>query len=77
VRLTPTINVTRRGERDVYLVARDAGRAETREAVYREYLVQRLRGAEVRFVALDRFQLDKMTRPHRGKQAPIRGSLHG
>jgi CRISPR system Cascade subunit CasE len=73
VRLTPTINVTRRGERDAYIVAREAGRTDTREAVYREYLVQRLRGAEVRFVAVDRFQLVNATRPHRGKLAPETG----
>jgi CRISPR-associated protein Cas6/Cse3/CasE subtype I-E len=73
VRLTPTINVTRRGERDAYIVAREAGRTDTREAVYSEYLVQRLRGAEVRLVALNRFQLVNATRPHRGKHAPETG----
>ena len=73
VRLTPTINVTRRGERDAYLVALEAGCTETREAVYREYLIKRLHGAEIRFVALDRFQLRKATRPHRGKLAPEMG----
>jgi CRISPR system Cascade subunit CasE len=73
VRLTPTINVTRRGERDAYLVAREAGGSGTREAVYADYLVQRLRGAEVRVVVLDRFQLAKVTRPHRGKDAPETG----
>jgi CRISPR-associated protein Cas6/Cse3/CasE subtype I-E len=73
VRLTPTINVTRRGERDAYIVAREAGRADTREAVYSAYLVQRLHGAEVRSVALDRFQLVKAARPHRGKDAPETG----
>jgi CRISPR system Cascade subunit CasE len=73
VRLTPTINVTRRGERDAYVVAREVGRDETREAVYRQYLVQRIRGAEVGFVALNRFQLDKVTRPHRGEHAPDTG----
>jgi CRISPR-associated protein Cas6/Cse3/CasE subtype I-E len=73
VRLTPTINVTRRGERDAHIVAREAGRTDTRERVYCEYLVQRLRGADVRSVALDRFQLVKATRPHRGKDAPETG----
>jgi CRISPR-associated protein Cas6/Cse3/CasE subtype I-E len=73
VRLTPTINVTRRGERDAYIVAREAGRTDTREAVYSEYLVQRLHGADVRFVALNRFQLVKVARPHRGKHAPETG----
>jgi hypothetical protein len=76
VRLTPTINVTRRGERDAYIVAREAGRTDTRETVYREYLVQRLRGAGVRFVALDRFQLVKVTRPHHGDRAPRVGCRH-
>jgi CRISPR-associated protein Cas6/Cse3/CasE subtype I-E len=73
VRLTPTINVTKRGERDEYLVAREAGRTDTREVVYSEYLVQRLRGAEVRSAALDRFQLGKVTRPHHGNRAPDTG----
>jgi CRISPR-associated protein Cas6/Cse3/CasE subtype I-E len=73
LRLTPTINVTRRGERDAYLVAREAEGGGTREAVYADYLVQRLRGAEVRAVVLDRFQLAKVTRPHRGKDAPETG----
>jgi CRISPR system Cascade subunit CasE len=73
VRLMPTMNVTRRGERDAYLVAREAGRAGTREAVYSEYLSQLLRGAEVRVAVLDRFQLAKVTRPHRGKDAPETG----
>jgi CRISPR-associated protein Cas6/Cse3/CasE subtype I-E len=73
VRLTPTINVTRRGERDAYIVAREAGRTDTRETVYSEYLVQRLRGADVRSVAVERFQLVKATRPHRGKDAPETG----
>jgi CRISPR-associated protein Cas6/Cse3/CasE subtype I-E len=73
VRLTPTINVTRRGERDAYIVAREAGRVDTRDAVYSAYLVERLHGAEVRFVALNRFQLVNMTRPHRGKLAPETG----
>jgi hypothetical protein len=73
VRLAPTVNVTRRGERDAYLVAVEKGRRDTREAVYVEYLRDRLDGATVRAARMTRFRLERAVRPHRGRNAPDSG----
>ena len=44
-----------------------------RERVYTRYLAERLAGATIEQTRLSRFQLLKMTRPHRGVSAPESG----
>jgi len=78
VRLCPTIRVTPskdkshpHGEQDAFLVAVQRGETNIeREGVYTRYLAERLSGATVQWAKLTRFQLVKMTRPHRGPSAP-------
>jgi|SRR5271166_2947474 len=70
VRLTPTVHVTGRGEKDAFLRAPPG---TIREQVYADYLTERLRGASVNIVRMGRFRLEKMTRPHRGDKAPASG----
>jgi hypothetical protein len=81
VRLCPTIRVTpskdkshAHGEQDAFLVAVQRGETNIeREGVYTRYLAERLLGASVEKAKLARFQLLKMTRPHRGVSAPESG----
>jgi len=81
VRLCPTIRVTpskdrshAHGEHDAFLVAVQRGETNIeREGVYTRYLSERLSGAIVEQTKLTRFQLLKMTRPHRGVWAPESG----
>ncbi len=78
VRLCPTIRITpskdkshAHGEQDAFLVAVQRGETNIeREGVYTRYLGERLLGAKVERAKLTRFQLVKMTRPHRGASAP-------
>ena len=70
VRLSPTVNVTRRGEKDAFLISPPGS---IRELIYADYLTSRLRGATVNIVRMERFRLDKVTRPHRGDRAPPSG----
>jgi hypothetical protein len=44
-----------------------------RELVYADYLTGRIRGATVNIVRMERFRLEKITRPHRGDKAPASG----
>lgn len=70
VRLCPTIHVTkdgkrRHGERDAFLVAVEKASEHepaSREGVYRDYLAQRIEGAELNAVTLRGFRLNRMTR---------------
>lgn len=79
VRLCPTIRVTpskdksyAHGEQDAFLMAVQRGETNIeREGVYTRYLADRLSGAAVQLAKLTRFQLVKMTRPHRGAKAPV------
>jgi CRISPR system Cascade subunit CasE len=81
VRLCPTIRVTpskdkshAHGEQDAFLVFVQRGETNIeREGVYTRYLAERLSGATVEQAKLTRFQLLKMTRPHRGRAAPESG----
>ena len=62
------------GEQDAFLVAVERGETNIeREGVYTRYLAERLPGATVEQAKLTRFQLLKMTRPHRGASAPASG----
>jgi hypothetical protein len=70
VRLSPTVNVTRQGEKDAFLISPPGS---IREQVYVDYLVGRLRGATVNLVRMGRFRLEKIRRPHRGDKAPASG----
>jgi hypothetical protein len=70
VRLSPTVNVTHRGEKDAFLVSPPNS---NRELVYADYLTGRLRGATVNIVRMERFRLEKIMRPHRGDKAPPSG----
>lgn len=70
VRLAPTINVTRQGEKDAFLASPPGS---IREQVYADYLTGRLRGATINMVRMGRFRLEKITRPHRGDKAPASG----
>jgi hypothetical protein len=70
VRLSPTVNVTHRGEKDAFLVSPPNS---NRELVYADYLTGRIRGATVNIVRMERFRLEKITRPHRGDKAPASG----
>ena len=65
VRLCPTIRSTRRGETDAFLIAADeAGDGPTviRDDVYADYLRQRLNGADIDYVRMTGFRLNKMIR---------------
>jgi hypothetical protein len=81
VGLCPTIRITpskdrshAHGEQDAFLVAVQRGETNIeRQGVYTRYLVDRLSGATVEGARLTRFQLLKMTRPHRGASAPASG----
>jgi CRISPR-associated protein Cse3 family len=81
VRLCPTIRVTpakdgshRHGEIDAFLVAVQRGESNIeREGVYKRYLLERLKGANVEHAKLTRFRLEQMSRPHRGASAPPSG----
>jgi CRISPR system Cascade subunit CasE len=81
VRLCPTIRITpskdkshAHGEQDAFLVVVQRGETNIeREGVYTRYLAERLLGATVERARLTRFQLSKMTRPHRGASAPASG----
>jgi hypothetical protein len=44
-----------------------------RELVYADYLTKRIRGATVNIVRMERFRLEKITRPHGGDKAPASG----
>jgi CRISPR system Cascade subunit CasE len=81
VRLCPTIRVTPskdkshpHGEIDAFLVAVQRGETNIeREGVYKRYLFERLKGANVEHAKLTRFRLEQMSRPHRGASAPPSG----
>jgi CRISPR associated protein len=81
VRLCPTIRITpskdgshAHGEQDAFLVAVQRGETNIeREAVYSRYFAERTPGGTVVQAKLTRFQLIKMTRPHRGGSAPASG----
>jgi CRISPR system Cascade subunit CasE len=81
VRLCPTIRITpskdgshAHGEQDAFLVAVQRGETNIeREAVYTRYFAERIPGGTVAQAKLTRFQLIKMTRPHRGGSAPASG----
>jgi CRISPR associated protein len=70
VRLSPTVHVTGRGEKDAFLVSPPGS---IRDQVYADYLTGRLRGAAINMVRMGRFRLEKITRPHRGDKAPASG----
>lgn len=75
VRLVPTIRITKKetgsryGERDAFLVQADGvgvGAGLTRDAVYKQYLVERLPGAEISEFRLFGFRLMRFARPLTG-----------
>jgi CRISPR system Cascade subunit CasE len=69
VRLCPTVRSTRRGETDAFLLAADVASPDaglTRDAIYRQYLAERLQGARLDACRLEGFQLHAMVRKREG-----------
>jgi CRISPR system Cascade subunit CasE len=69
VRLCPTIRSTNRGETDAFLLAADMVSPDaglTRDAIYREYLAERLAGVRLNTCRLEGFQLHAMVRKREG-----------
>ena len=69
VRLCPTIRSTNRGETDAFLLAADMVSPDaglTRDAIYRQYLAERLPGVRLDTCRLEGFQLHAMVRKREG-----------
>lgn len=63
VRFVPTLRNRNYGERDAYSVALTKDLGARRDAVYSDYLVKRLHGAQVQRLRIDGFRSERFIRP--------------